>query len=162
MALSSTPLLAELPTGLFSTIHRPPPLAARILPTSVIIEVMAGSLSLLTMTSQASHPMSLKKAMHLRAMSVPVLLEGAPADNTIFECNSRTTRIGNVSLISDLAPFSSPRKQKSKCNSGNALLECSFRLCCISTPRPRQLCRHQFIERKVGELVFFDLFLRGL
>jgi hypothetical protein len=70
------PVARGTPDKAVPTIHRPPPLAARILPTSAMMEAMAGSLSLLTMKSQASHPISLKKAMHLRAMNVPVLLEG--------------------------------------------------------------------------------------
>jgi hypothetical protein len=137
------PLLALLPTGLCSMTYRPPPSAARSRPASSMIDMIAGSWSVFTKTSPCTTPISFMKATIRLVMYVFVDFEGTTAASVILVVRSRMTNTGTVFPGS----LSSPKKQRSACNSGMPGSSCSF-LCGSSLPRPRTQWRHQLRNGK--------------
>ena len=103
--------------------------------------MIAGSWSVFTRRSPCTTPISFMKATIRRAMYVFVDFVGTTAANVILVVRSRMTNTGTVFPGS----FSSPKKQRSACNSGMPGSSCN-RLWGISLPRPRTQWRHQLLN----------------
>ena len=102
IALSTIPLLFELPTGLFSMIILDPLVIALIVLHDAIKLVNAGSLSDFTMMSTDSSPISRSHAISLRQIHSPVVFLGTTVLSTALVSLFSQPRMPTSSLPSRL------------------------------------------------------------